>query len=561
MILLTLICSILSAVLSLTLPVGFGKIIDSVSENKEFRNLVILISMMCGLLLMRALLSFAGSLAYGKVNNTVLMNIRCAMFEHMQRLPVRYFSATKEGTIMSRFLNDVNALQTVSTGAILTIVTDTLLFITIVSTLFIHNAGLALVSCLLLGGYIIALKNNKKIKQISLLNQEKMAEVTSTLSESLAGIRTIKIFGAERRQMALYKQGLQEWFANSIRLLMTMSISREVAGFITSIGPILVLGYGAILVNRGMFSLGELVTFYTLLSQLYAPCRRLAQINLSMQTGLVAMKRVFDFLDEEEEQDVTHSLGKSSNHRGKIEFENVTFAYDPNQPVLDRVSFTIEAGQSIGLVGASGVGKSTLVQLLLRFYDPQEGRILLDGEDIKTFSPRELRAGVGVVNQEVFLFNASVMDNIRYGFPEATEEQAKTAAAAAYAHEFIQSFSEGYDTIVGDRGIKMSAGQRQRISIARAILKNPQILILDEATSSLDSESQLTVQCALNEFIVNRTCIVIAHRLSAVSQCDKIYVLKDGKIVESGKHAELIENKSLYWSYYSNESGLVSEGG
>jgi len=539
------------------LPIGFGVVVDNITSGISFNKISFTILIILTAIVLRAVISYLGSYMYGYMNNAVLTCIKKDMFQHMLYLPVKYFYDEKEGVIMSRFLNDVNAIQSVTAGALLSIITDSILLITILMILIIKNWQLAIVAVLSVLGYIFVLTLSRGIRILSMANQENLADLSATLQESISGIKVTKAFVAEDEQFNKFNCKLQQWFNNMLGIIAKSSLSREVTGIITSMGPIFVLLYGVMQVETNSLSIGELVTFYTLLGQLYSPSRRLAQLNISMQTGLAAVNRIFDFLDVEPEPANNYLLVLPEQIKGKIKFENVSFSYQPDAQVLQNLTFEVNPGESVGIVGPSGVGKSTIAELLLGFYEHQEGIITIDGYDIRKVRISDLRNHIGFVSQDVFLFSGTILENIRYGFISASDEQVIEVAKAADAHDFICSLPHGYYTIVGNRGFKLSAGQRQRISIARALLKNPEILIFDEATSALDSSSQMIIQKTLNDFFKGRSRLIIAHRLSTVSNCDRIYVLNEGRVAESGTHIELLEKKSLYWELYSKEAGIA----
>ncbi len=553
----TLLGAIIISALSLILPIGFGSVVDEVVTSTSERYIALVIIIMIASIIIRSFISYITKSIYGKVNNSVLKNIRMDMFMHMQNLPIKFFSNTKQGTIISLFLNDVNAIQTVTASTILTIITDSLLIFAIITVLFIKSWILSLASLVTIGGYLFVLRFNKGLKEMHQQNQKNVAETTITLQETISGISTIKSFNIEEKRNEIFDSKLSRWFENILKLVRRSALSREITGIVTGIGPLIVLLYGSFQASQGVITIGSLITFYTLLGQLFAPFRRLAETNVDIQAGIVSINRIFDFLNIKPEYSNRKKNPSNLSFIGAVKFENIFFAYVSDKIVLNDFSLEIPPKSTIGLVGASGSGKSTIVNIFLRFYEQKRGNIYLDNYNTKEIDISTLRENIAVVSQDIFLFNDTILENIRYGNLSANDEEIMKAAKMANAHTFISSFPNGYNTIVGDRGLKLSGGQRQRISIARAMLKDPKVLVLDEATSSLDSNSQAEIQRELLDFTKNKSCLIIAHRLSTVVNCDFIYVLKNGAIVEKGTHKELMGKNSYYCELYSKELELV----
>jgi ATP-binding cassette subfamily B protein len=382
---------------------------------------------------------------------------------------------------------------------------------------------------------------------------EAWSELTAILQQGLAGIRLVQALQREEEEAKRYAAQGRETIRLAMRIQAYAGRQSLINAFLSALGPALVLWYGGAQVINGSLTIGELLAFTNYIARLFGPVSAFANMNVQLQQALAAFDRVQEYLELQTEIRDRPGAIELPPLRGRIEFQDVSFAYSPERPILKHISFTVEPGQLVALVGPTGAGKSTIVNLIPRFYDPDEGCVRIDGYDLRDVTLSSLRRQIATVDQETFLFNTTILENIRYARPEATFDEVVEAAKAAYLHDFIMSLPEGYETVVGERGVKLSGGERQRLAIARAILRNPRILILDEATSSLDSIAESYIQRALEPLMRGRTVIAIAHRLSTILSADKILVLQQGELVESGTHRELLARGGLYAQLYRTQ--------
>jgi subfamily B ATP-binding cassette protein MsbA len=502
------------------------------------------IGVMVGIRVITMSVGYARGMTITLVAQRLLFDLRQRLFRHLQRLSLRYYETQHTGRIMSRVLYDVDVVQSILGGSLLHIVTDT---ITLSVVLVLILAMYPLLSIIAIAAMILYTTNylvfRKKLRSAAADVQEQYSGIYSTLHERIAGAKIVKSFGREQSESRRFVGEIREQLGLNVRqsrLGILMGIGSEVITAGASIGVLLVGGW-MIIVQQSL-TIGDLIAFNMYMGMLYGPITTLIQSNDTIQRTLAAIERIFDTLDTLPDVQEKKDAVMLDPCEGRVEFRNVDFWYEPGHPVLQNISFAAEPGKMIALVGPSGGGKSTIVNLIPRFYDPTEGVILIDGHDLRELKLISLRQHIGIVLQETFLFSGTIRDNIKYGKSKATDEEIMRAAIAANAHDFIMEFPEGYETEIGERGVGLSGGQRQRISIARAILRNPKILILDEATSSLDSEAEALIQEALDKLMADRTTFVIAHRLSTVMNADEILVIDGGKIVERGTHEELVKN-------------------
>jgi len=478
------------------------------------------------------------------------------MYGILQRMPLKFFSNTRTGDIISRINNDVSGVEGVFQRTVVNTVQDILVIAFTLVTIFAMDWRLSLLGLCLIPSFILPTRRVGKARwNIAKATQEKLAELNQIIQETLgvAGAVLVKIFTREDDQ--------RDKFYASSRDVVKLQIREALVGrwffmFVrtfSSIGPALIYFYGGYLVIRGELTIGTVIAFNTLLMRLFGPVTNLFNMHVDVTRSLALFERVFEYLDLAPE--VMEAPGALSLDKleGRIEYEDVCFSYKEGQQVLKGVSFTVEPGEMVALVGPSGSGKTTITYLVPRLYDPDSGVVKIDGIDARQISLRSLRSQIGIVTQDTFLFNASIRENILFGRKDATEEEMIEACKAAYIHDFIAALDEGYDTLVGERGIKLSGGEKQRIAIARAILRNPRIIILDEATSSLDSHAETLIKAAISPLLANRTSLVIAHRLSTVLAADKILVIENGRIVESGTHQELLAGGGLYRRLYDEQ--------
>jgi len=500
----------------------------------------------------------------GYVGQRVVNDIRDQLYGHIQTLSFSYFTRTPTGVIMSRIVNDVNLVQGALTRVPSSIVQGVLTMVTLTCYILYLNWKLALFSIIVLPFAGIAFSRfSRRFRKASTMMQEQIGDITMHLHETISGIRIVKAFGMEDYETNRFRKRNKDLFNSLMRSIKTSAMSHPVMEVISMLGTAFVILYAlyAIIVWKTM-TVGDFFSFLGALVFFYRPLKDLNGINNVVQDGIAAAKRIFEVLDTKPE--ITDRQGAStvSDNFQTIEFRNISFRYE-NDLVLRGVNLTVRAGETIAIVGKSGGGKTTLVNLLPRFYDVTDGSILIDGRDIRDMTISSLRGTISMVTQQTILFNDSIRNNIAYGHEEKSIDLVVNAASAAHADSFIRQLPQGYDTIIGESGVKLSGGQRQRVAIARAILKNSPILILDEATSALDTESEREVQNALEALMRGRTSFVIAHRLSTIMNADRIIVLKGGKIVEEGRHEVLIarggEYKNLYDQQFREEPNLSKE--
>ncbi len=503
---------------------------------------------LAGIYLAGYVISYIRSRLLLTVGNRIVFDIRQQLFRHLQRLSLRYFETHRHGWIMSRVLYDVEAVQSVLSDQLVHIVSHVVTVVIAMVILYVYNWQLALIATVALPIYVLNfMLMKRRIRRLSRKARDQYAQVYTVLDESISGIRVIQSFGREQGEARRFVKEIRE----SITLNINLGIRRAVLGInanlITEVANLAIILVGCYqIIYLKTLTIGDLAAIRGYVGMLYAPIIALVRISDVINWAAAAIERIFETLDtlpdiQEAEQPLR--LGKVA---GRVEMRHVSFAYEPNETVLRDVNFEVEPGQMVALVGPSGGGKTTVVHLIPRFYDPIAGQMLIDGHDLRDVSIRSLRENIGMVMQESFLFAGTLRENIKYGRPEATDEEVVQAAIAANAHDFLMDFPDGYETRVGERGTRLSGGQRQRITIARAILSNPRILILDEATSDLDSESEALIQDALDKLMKNRTTFIIAHRLSTVINADLILVIADGEIVERGTHAELRAAGGIY---------------
>jgi ATP-binding cassette, subfamily B, bacterial len=547
------------AVSAVGLVPGFvtAQIIDSAIPRRNLAELAICV----GIILGSALLSSAIGVLQGYLNSLVgegiMRDIRTRLVAHLHRMPLQFFTGTKTGEIMNRVSNDVDNVDNVVTGTLTTIVTNVVLIATTLIAMFVWNWRLALISVAIVPLMVFPLGPvGRRMYQIRKKTREKRDEIESITQEtlSISGITLIKSFAREAYERSRF-------YAAGTRL-MHLEIDLAMVGrwFIASVmamvvvGPALVWFGGGWLAIAAGLKVGVIVAFVSFIQgRLYGPAAALAGIQIQIVSALAVFERIFDYLDMTPEEYDPPGATVLPGVTGDITFENVVFSYGSERDVLKGVSFHVRPGEVAAFVGPSGAGKTTITQLVPRFYDPQGGRVLIDGHNLRGVTLDSLRRDIGIVTQETYLFHDTVATNLRYGKPDATDAELEAAARAANIADFIASLPDGYATVVGERGHKLSGGERQRLAIARVLLKDPRILILDEATSSLDYENEAAIQKALEVVLRGRTSLVIAHRLSTVLAADMIFVVDDGRIVESGRHATLLARGGLYSRLYRTQ--------
>lgn len=529
------------------------KVVDGIFMEKDQAMLVYIPLVVLVLITAKGLASFGQDYSIEYVGQQVILRLRDEIYRHIQKLSMNFFAHIQSGTLVSRLTNDVNLLQTAAASLIADAIRNVVTALALLIVIFYHHWKLAFLSLLILP-FAVALVAyfGRKIRKNSHILQIKMADINNLLYEKISGIRIVKAFSAEGVEIQRFSRVLQNYLHASLYAVRIRAINSSLSEVLGGIGIAGVIWYGGYEVTQGITTPGTFATFITALLMLYEPLKRMSKFNMKIQQALAAAERVFSILDTPADVTEASDAIELLPIKDCITYNNVSFKYD-DEPVLSDVNFTAEVGHVTAFVGLSGAGKTTLLSLLPRFYDPTAGAIFIDGTDIRDVTFQSLRKQIGIVTQEVILFNDTVSSNIAYGTTHYSQAEIVRAAKVANAHEFIENLPYGYDTVIGERGTRLSGGQRQRLAIARAILKNPPIIILDEATSSLDSESERLVQIAIANLMKDRTTLVIAHRLSTIKKAENIIVLDRGRIVESGIHQVLLNRGGVYSRLYETQ--------
>ncbi|MBK7915129.1 MAG: ABC transporter ATP-binding protein [Chloroflexi bacterium] len=557
---LSIIMLVISVSLGLILPLVIRNLVDIVLVDKNFPRLNQLAIGLFVVFLLQGFASFVNQIALAFVGENVVADIRVQVYSHLQSLSLKYFTDNRTGEIVSRVTNDVILLQTAVTDNLVALLRQAITLVGAAILLFVLDWRLTVI--ILLGIPFVTLTMvwlGRKIRRESTAVQDALAQGANVLEETISGVRIVKSFAREEYEIGRFSARVTDIFDAAMRRAKIGAVLGPVIGFMAFGSITITLWFGSYEVIQGRLTAGDLVAYLIYTMLVAAPIASLAGLYAQFQAAIGATERLFDLLDTESDIVSPPDAPLLPAVNGEVVFADVSFAYSTAVAVLRSVSFTARPGQVIALVGPSGAGKSTLVSLIPRFWDVDNGRVTIDGHDIREVNLRSLREQIGIVPQETTLFSDTVYNNIRYGKLDATREEVEAAARAANAHDFIlNDLAEGYDTPVGERGVKLSGGQRQRVAIARAVLKDPRILILDEATSSLDSESESLVQEALERLMEGRTSFVIAHRLSTVVNADWVLVLEAGQIVEQGTHADLLaQADGLYTRLHQMQFGGV----
>lgn len=545
---LTVLSLVGASAVSLVTPEMVRKLTAALTDNSATKEMVIGYALiLLAAYVAKAFLTFVSKYKAHVAAWNFVGDMMLNVYNKLQSLSMRYFGDKQTGEIMSRIINDSRNMETLIAHALPDLLSNILIVIMVAIMIFTINPILAAISLIPIPLILfVSMKFSGKVHALFKRNQEVLADVNGKVQDNISGIREIQSFGREAEEYMSMKEYCKYYSFVNIRANFAAAIFHPTIEFLTSVGSVLVMGIGGTLAMKDVLSISDVVGFFMYLSLFYSPIATLSRIVEDMQNAFAGGHRVLSILDMESEIKDSENAEDIGRAKGNIEFDHVSFYYNENEPVLKNISFKVEAGKMVAFVGATGVGKSTIVSLMERFYDPVSGSVLLDGNDIRNITVKSLRENISMVLQDVFLFNGSIYDNIAYGNPRAGREEVIRAAETARVSDFVSKLPDGYDTIIGERGVRLSGGQKQRIAIARAVLKNSPVLILDEATSAVDNETEALIQQAIDELSKSRTVIVIAHRLSTVMKADNIIVLEDGRIAEQGTHGELLKLGGIY---------------
>ena len=545
-------CMILATSASLYVPWIVRDVIDGVLVNKDKALLNVITVGIVIVFALRGFFVYGQSYLMAFISQKVVIDLREHLFRHFQRLSISYFDRSQTGKVLSYMTNDVGVLQGALAQNVIELASESLALIGSLIAMFYLHWQLALLTLITVPLVAEAMKIfGGKLRRASGTMQQRAAEITSVLQEMIVSIRLIRLFVREDYEIDRFNRENENNFNAQMKAAQLSATLTPVVEFLAAFAVTVIVWYGGNEVIRGNLTSGSLIAFLVYAVNISNPVKRLGNVYGSIQRAVAAADRVFEVLDTLPEVQDAPDAKPLPPVKGRVTFEDVTFEYRSGEPALRNMSIDVAPGQVLAIVGPSGAGKSTIANLIPRFYDPQAGRICIDGVDIRDVTVASLREQLAMVPQDTILFSASIYENILYGRLDATREEVMAAAQASNAHNFILQLPDGYETQIGERGCQLSGGQRQRIAIARAILKNPRILILDEATSALDAESERLVQDALDTLMVGRTTFVIAHRLSTIQRADRILVLEKGRMVECGAHADLLDAGGLYCKLYS----------
>lgn len=558
---LVLVLLIIVMVVNIVNPFLLKVAIDSNIKNNDVKGLLTLGALMVIINFLAMIASRIRMIKMAAVTNDILLKIRHDLYTHIQKLSFSFFDNRPVGKILARVIGDVNSLQDLFNNSVTNFIPQVLTIICVGVMMFYLNVKLALASIILLPILGICMFS---IETFSRKRWQEYRRKRSTFNaythEDFSGIRVVKAFASEERTSKNFLQLVKDMMNSFISAVRLNDLFWPLVDTSWGVGTVIVYWYSAKLIGDNSISLGTIIAFTMYIGMFWRPILEISNFYNTLIMNLAAAERIFEIMDIKPDIIDISSAIRMPKIKGQIEFKNVTFGYEDGTIVLDNVSFKINAGETIALVGPTGAGKTTIVNLVSRFYDTQKGEVLIDGKDVKNVELESLRGQMGIMLQDTFLFSTTIKENIRYGRLDATDDEVIAAAKAVSAHDFIMKLENGYDTEVNERGSRLSVGQRQLISFARALLANPRILILDEATSNIDTQTERLVQRGIQKLLHGRTSFVIAHRLSTIRDCDKIMVVNDGTIVEAGTHEELMLSKGLYYDLYMSQYKFLNEG-
>ncbi|CAM3755519.1 ABC transporter ATP-binding protein [Alkalicoccus chagannorensis] len=553
---------LLSTAVRLAAPVLIGSYaLDRIIEGGSLDFLSFVVLLLIGMYVM----SWVGNVMrirfMNKLGQLIIFDLRTALFNHIQKLSHRFFDQRSAGSILVRITNDVNSLQDLFTNGVINLLMDILMLAGIIVILFIISPELTLAIMIVLPlMFFISTRLRRSIRRSWQDVRQKQSTLNSHLNESIQGIRVTQSYTQEKPNIGFFHQlngrNYESWRHATQRSAMFRPLV-EMSG---AVGTAILLWFGVVLYQGGSISVGDFFTFSLFLGMFWEPISRLGQVYNQLLVGMASSERIFEFLDEKPSVPEKEGAEPIGEMKGHIELDEVDFAYETGRKALDQVTMTIPAGSTAALVGHTGSGKSTIVNLITRFYDPTAGRVLIDGEDLRDVTLQSLRSQVSIVLQDTFIFSGTIMDNIRFGNPEADDDACRRAAVTVGADSFISRLQHGYETEVEERGNILSTGERQLISFARALLADPKILILDEATASIDTETEQVIQRALERLLEGRTAIMIAHRLSTIRDADTIFVMENGRVLEQGNHRELLDQRGEYYELVRSQFDAVQTG-
>jgi len=544
------ILSLISALVTLSPIFIIQYIVKSAFEEKNMNNLFIAIGFGLIAIILIFFFTYLSHFMMEYLSKKIIYKVRGELFSHLMYLPLKFYKDSSAGNTLSIMTNDIGELQNFTANCILNLIKEPVIIIIAVIKMFDLNFELTALIFILAPFFIIVIHYlAKKVKRLEMSIREKLSKLTSIIHQSLYGIVVVKVFAMEKQETDNFESENKSHLESNKRMTQYINLARPLIDFIGGLGILFLLGVGGYNVIQGSMTTSQLTALIVALTTISIPIKNLSDSFINIKKTYASLKRIFEILDVTKENEVEHNKINPETINGKVRFENVSFSYG-NENVLSNINIEVEAGKTVAIVGHSGSGKTTLISLLPQLFQVTSGKIYIDGIDIKELNLNTLRRKISIVTQENIIFNATVKENISYGNPDATIEEIIETSRISNALEFIEKLPDGFNTLVGDRGTRLSGGQCQRISLARAILKKPAILILDEATSSLDSESEKLIQKALEKIIKNQTTFIISHRLSTIFHADIIYVLDKGEIIQTGTHEELLSQSGIYKKLY-----------